>query len=286
MGVPKKVGGMGFRDIDSFNKAMLAKQCWRFLTNTKSLAATMLKEKYFRHVELLDAKLGYCPSVMWRSLWGSLNLIREGVSWHVGNGKRIKFWEDKWVVSTLTYRKIQAPANTVNRSAMVEDFIDTTKGEWRGDLLKEVLGEEEADTVKTIPISRLGFSDKQIWGYTKSGLFSIKSAYHLERMSKGEPSSTNSESGTWKEVWKLNAPAAVKTFLWRAINNCLPTKLNLLKRKIVESSMCPICSREVESITHSLWSCAASSDVWAESESLVKKNGHVSIWTSITYGKG
>lgn len=50
---------MGFRDLFSFNKALLAKQCWRLVQNLESLAATIIKEKYFRRGNFFTATLGY-----------------------------------------------------------------------------------------------------------------------------------------------------------------------------------------------------------------------------------
>jgi hypothetical protein len=53
---PKR-GGMGFRDLCSFNLAMLSKQCWRLINNSDFLCAKVLKAKYFPNVSLLEATL-------------------------------------------------------------------------------------------------------------------------------------------------------------------------------------------------------------------------------------
>ena len=42
---PKNIGGMGFRDLHSFNLAMLAKQSMRLLSNPDSLCAQVLRAK-------------------------------------------------------------------------------------------------------------------------------------------------------------------------------------------------------------------------------------------------
>jgi hypothetical protein len=47
MCVPKKRGGMGFRDLHCFNLAMLAKQCWSLLCEPESLCAQVLRPNYY-----------------------------------------------------------------------------------------------------------------------------------------------------------------------------------------------------------------------------------------------
>ena len=52
---PKKEGGMGFRDLKTFNLAFLAKQGWRIQQRLGSLIHRVLKAKYFANSSFLDA---------------------------------------------------------------------------------------------------------------------------------------------------------------------------------------------------------------------------------------
>jgi hypothetical protein len=63
----------------------------------------------------------------------------------------------------------------------------------------------------------------------------------------------------------------VKTFLWQACNNILPTKELLFKRHISDDPLCPICGLVTESIAHILWNCLLAKDVWLECNSRIHK---------------
>jgi hypothetical protein len=87
MGVPKSKGGMGFRDFNFFNKALLAKQCWRLWRSPDSLVSQILRAKYYAHNSILEAKLGKNPSYAWRSILGHAIFLREGSSARLAMGK-------------------------------------------------------------------------------------------------------------------------------------------------------------------------------------------------------
>ncbi|CAL2259999.1 unnamed protein product [Prunus armeniaca] len=73
----KSDGGLGFRELTSFNQALLCKQGWRLLEFPHSLIARMLKARYFPHSDFLAASSGSLPSFTWQSLlWGgNLNFL-------------------------------------------------------------------------------------------------------------------------------------------------------------------------------------------------------------------
>ena len=65
---PKKEGGLGFRDIHTFNLAMIAKQGWRLLQNPGSLCAQVLGAKYFPAGDVMKAKSKSGASYTWSSI--------------------------------------------------------------------------------------------------------------------------------------------------------------------------------------------------------------------------
>jgi hypothetical protein len=70
------------------------------------------------------------------------------------------------------------------------------------------------------------------------------------------------ENAVWKILWSMDVPNAEKNFFWRACNNMLPTKENLMKKGVVSEPWCPICEREPESVIHVLRECSAAKDIW------------------------
>lgn len=71
----KTRGGLGFRGLSSFNQALMAKQSWRIIQALDSLVARVMKRRYFRHSDFMEAKLGSNPSYIWRSILGEERLF-------------------------------------------------------------------------------------------------------------------------------------------------------------------------------------------------------------------
>ena len=131
------MGGIGFRDLRSFNLALLSKQGWRILQNPNSLVARVLKQKYFSKVGLLEAEVGTGPSFAWRGIHAGIRLLKEGLIWRVGNGKQINIWSDKWLPFSHPY-KIQSIRDGDCWCEKVCDLIDPQVQQWKESFLQEL----------------------------------------------------------------------------------------------------------------------------------------------------
>ena len=88
----KTKSGMVFRDMKLFNLALLCKQGWVLLQMSNTLAYQVLKSKYFPNNSFLETKVGTNPSLTWRGICATQNILARGLRWQVG-----RIWEDRWV---------------------------------------------------------------------------------------------------------------------------------------------------------------------------------------------
>ncbi|KAB2632571.1 ribonuclease H protein [Pyrus ussuriensis x Pyrus communis] len=82
-------GGLSFRNFETFNDALLAKQCWQLITERNSLWAKVLKARYFPNCSFLEAKRGGRASWAWSSLLVGRDILLRGAHWQIMNGRKL-----------------------------------------------------------------------------------------------------------------------------------------------------------------------------------------------------
>jgi hypothetical protein len=228
---PKSDGGLGFRDIELFNLALLARQAWRLLQEPGSLSARVLKAVYYPDADLLEAELGSHPSQVWRSLLEGRDALKLGLIRRIGDGATTHAWRDNWLpreerMMPVAPRKQGAPQR-------VCDYIDNTTASWKEDKLEEFFWPMDVEVIKGIPLCTRRQEDFWAWQFEKTGVFTVRSAYRnlvRVRRTRGDwlenraaASSSAKEGKDWSKLWKTAVPSKIRVFLWRLAHCSLPT---------------------------------------------------------------
>ncbi|KAG7573473.1 Endonuclease/exonuclease/phosphatase superfamily [Arabidopsis suecica] len=268
--LPKDLGGLGFRDIQGFNQALLAKQAWRILHEPSCLFAQLMKSRYFESSDFLDASLGTRPSFAWRSILHGRDLLNQGILKKVGNGKSMRVWIDPWIEDD-GWRAPLRRNNFFNPDLRVSELLNRQTRSWDMQILQEHFLPDDIERILKIkPAMR--YDDFFAWRYNKGGNFSVKSAYWLASQSiniqgRFEAAAAPSTNGLKHQVWDLPTDPKLKIFLWKALSAALPVAGALAKRGLNLNSKCQICGMDEEETTnHILFSCSLSRQIWALSD--------------------
>lgn len=84
---PKSMGGLGFRDIEVFNQALLAKIAWRILTVPDCLFSRIILGKYCHKTSFLKVQASSCISHGWRGILKGRDLLLQHLGKVIGNGE-------------------------------------------------------------------------------------------------------------------------------------------------------------------------------------------------------
>ena len=252
---------MGFRDVQAFNLALLAKQAWRLIHNTHSLFFRVCKSRYFPNCSFMDAELGSNPPYVWRSLLAGREIIWEGSRWRVWDGNTIGVTTHKWLSRRPVFLGEQ------QMGLKVKDLIDSNTMQWDREKIFYLFAHKTRMEIMSIPLQQnTAGRDVLVWTKNQSQSFSVKSAYRIavrmKEQTRIEHSTANTERPIWRKLWKLNVPPKVRMFLWGACANVLPTKENLNRRRIQVDPWCETCCQQPELIGHLLWECPLAQNVW------------------------
>ena len=261
----KANGGLGFRGLEFFNEALLAKQVWRLMHNKTSLFYKVFKSKYFPRYTILEAPLNSRASYAWKSILGARNMIGKGTIWRVGSGNNISIWGSWWLPST-PHNSVISPRPPNSTLQLVRHLIDPQSHTWNKELVTATFLPFEAKIILKIPLSHYRQDDILIWGGTKNGVFAVRSGYHFllddSHCTDPGPSDTSLLVQAWNTIWSIQVPPKVRHFLWRASHKSLPTRQNLHRRHVIDDPICPSCNSKMETTLHIIWLCSTSQNVW------------------------
>lgn len=153
LSVPKSQGGMGFRDLEAFNIALLGKQAWRMVMYPDSLCAQVLKSRYFPNRSFMEATAPRAASKTWRAILAGREALKLGLIKRIGSGESVSIWDDDWIPGPYSMKpmgKLQDTTLLTVNELMNEDH------QWNVSLVRELFFAPDADAILKIPLRRSG----------------------------------------------------------------------------------------------------------------------------------
>ncbi|PNX85822.1 ribonuclease H, partial [Trifolium pratense] len=280
--LPKEKGGLGVKNLELFNLALLSKWRWRFFNHDNALWTELLRHRYGHlpswvmggHELVTSSK----ASFWWRDVISSgrgLNddWFRSNVSCRVGNGNDIEFWNFKWFGNhALRDLYPDLYAKETFKQAKVSERLGgaLSRQRWRWSWLAPL---DSTDDQSILDLQGLfaGFSlqlsnsDKWRWLPDVNGLFSVKSCYSCLLSLKQVVNLDAKVLDAIQRLWGTDIPSKIKIFGWRLLLNKLPTRAALNRRGILTNPHdlpCAFCFQQIEDDTHLFFSCRFSKEVW------------------------
>lgn len=123
---------------------------------------------------------------------------------------------------------------------LVSELIDSNTHKWNIDLLTSLFDNstvQEITNIRLYTTNEGGLKrDKLRWTLTKNGEYSVKSLYaKLSNPSNSIPVKTKKN---WKGLWAMDTSQRIKLFIWKCIQDALPTRLKV--RYVENKSVCSV----------------------------------------------
>ncbi|KAJ9678923.1 hypothetical protein PVL29_020968 [Vitis rotundifolia] len=240
-------GGLGVRRLSTLNRDLLCKWNWRFANEREALWRQVISRK-FREEEggwyTREVREGFGVG-LWKEIRKEGALLQNKVVFSVGNGRRVKFWNDNWCGNfTLSNLFPSLYAFASFKEAWLVELWDHSGdvGVWSPSFSRSFNDWEVERLLLTIRGRRLNplLEDRMLWKETKDGICSFP----------------------YSNIWSICVPTKVSFFAWEAYWGKVLTLDQLKKRGRSLANRCFLYCMEEESIDHIFIQCSKARVLW------------------------
>ena len=273
---PLHSGGLGFRRLAVWNRALVAKHLWDIL----SLKPTLWVRWVILHYIPNGRIWGVVPRTTWswvfREIFMLRTHIRQFVVHKIGDGRNTNAWFDKWLMDgslseLIPYRRYTECG--FSQHSMARDVIQVYGHHWP---LSWVQYHANLQNMQIPPLDDMA-TDAIKWIDVQNNLvhFTVRVAWK----SLGGAQMTI----RWtKSVWFKGCIPKHGFCMWMAFHNRLPTQDRIILWKQEPPDMkCALCEQVVDSHRHLFFTCPFSVTIWRQIKKEVDLYGFYEDWDAI-----
>jgi hypothetical protein len=189
---PTREGGLGIRDLEAVNKALLVNAAWRIVVNTEETTSKVLKSKYFPNTSFWRSPVSVPKSAFSSSILKVKDCLINSCILQISKGNsniRNSPWCPFW--KNIHDHLIIQDQGFVYPSTISDLWLPNTHT-WTISLIAQLFGRNNAQIIAEIPIDPTGDGDTLIWKHTPSGICSTKSAF--QKFKPPHPMNTNMQN--------------------------------------------------------------------------------------------
>lgn len=278
MQMNKKQGGLGLRDIRLMNGCLLLKWWWRYAFEDEALWKSVICAKYGVSGDHWFPPMHALVSIS--AIWTQVlvvsysnprlhNFFLENVELRIGDGNKVKFWQDIWLeTSSLKSqfpRLYQLSLNKENTLKMQIGCRDNSNS-WCFNFRRPLFGWEEDEVLRLQNLLGVGpclvacQKDSIRWKADQSGIFTVGSMHNWCKQSDGPILSYPDL------VWNNFALPKAKFITWLTWKDRLKTFALLSRIGVLRGYrtwQCLLCKVEEETCNHILLFCPFAWLVWS-----------------------
>ncbi|KAH0926993.1 hypothetical protein HID58_019249, partial [Brassica napus] len=213
--------------------------------------------------------------------WKKVSLFRYDMRWRLlpdFNQVIEQAWNQD--CANVTYGDIHAIINKCRKALSIwrskkntnsqKDLLAPCLTRWDISKLRALFHPEYIPKILSIRLSITGAHDTAYWMYSKTGAYTVKTGYHIQKAIDKENAHNQVPSDPviaqrdkyLYNLWNLKIPPKIKLFWWKCIHNGLPVAENLNIRGCRVYRYCQLCGEEVETVKHMLFGCRVAREAW------------------------